>query len=189
MTKKTFREPLTQEEINEHQSTLNGEPAIYCGTYAKYNNGSIDGMWIDLSTFQYYDDFIEFCQRLHADERDPELMFQDYENFPKCWYCESGIDESTFDKIIEYADLDQNMQEAYLAYLEHYDSSAELKDVQERYKGHYDDPEDFAEQLVTDCYDLSSLPDWLIIDWAAAWRTLETGGDYFEADGHIFSCY
>lgn len=52
-------------------------------TYGKYNDGSLCGLWIDLSSFNSYDDFIEFCQAIHADEEDQELMAQDYEGFPR----------------------------------------------------------------------------------------------------------
>ena len=62
-----YREPLTKNEIREHAAHYeNSNPAVYCGTYAKYNNGSLYGMWIDLSTFENYHDFMEFCNRLHA---------------------------------------------------------------------------------------------------------------------------
>ena len=50
-----YREPLTKNEIREHAAHYeNSNPAVYCGTYAKYNNGSLYGMWIDLSTFENY---------------------------------------------------------------------------------------------------------------------------------------
>lgn len=78
------------EAITEHESDYrDGNPSLYCGTYAKYNDGDISGLWIDLSTFDSYNDFIDFCKAYHVDEEDPELMFQDYENFPREWYCES----------------------------------------------------------------------------------------------------
>ncbi|MDY5685126.1 MAG: antirestriction protein ArdA [Prevotella sp.] len=32
------------------------QPAIYCGTYKKYNEGSLFGAWLDLRTFDSYDD-------------------------------------------------------------------------------------------------------------------------------------
>ena len=76
-----------------------GHPAVYVGTYAKYNDGSLFGMWVDLVKCGDYDTFMEVCHNLHADEEDPELMYQDYECFPSAWYSESGIDEDTFDKI------------------------------------------------------------------------------------------
>lgn len=54
------------------------QPAIYCGTYKKYNEGSLFGAWLDLRTFDSYEEFIDVCKQLHAEEEDPELMFQDY---------------------------------------------------------------------------------------------------------------
>lgn len=65
-------------DVGYHKSSLTGEPSVYCGTYAKYNDGNLCGLWLDLSTFDGYDEFINFCKALHADEDDPELMFQDY---------------------------------------------------------------------------------------------------------------
>jgi antirestriction protein len=186
MAKNYYREPLTESELREHEHDYkSGNPAVYCGTYAKYNNGDLSGQWIDLTTFYDYDEFIEYCERLHADEEDVELMFQDYSDYPYMWYCESGMNEETFNKIIEYSNLSNNEQEAVQAYLSYYGDS-DIQDILERYQGEWDNPEDFAEQLVTDCYDLSALPDWLLIDWAAAWQTLETSGDYTDCDGHIF---
>ena len=39
-----YREPLTKEEIRLHAAHYeNSNPAVYCGTYAKYNNGSLYG--------------------------------------------------------------------------------------------------------------------------------------------------
>lgn len=57
--------------VAQHRSNHNGEPSIYCGTYAKYNEGSICGLWIDLTTFDTHRDFISFCKAIHADEKDP----------------------------------------------------------------------------------------------------------------------
>ncbi len=58
-------------------------PAVYVGTYRKYNEGSLFGMWVDLTACANYDEFIEVCHKLHADEDDPELMYQDFEYFPR----------------------------------------------------------------------------------------------------------
>ena len=57
-------------------------PAVYVGTWHKYNCGSIAGRWFDLTTFDDERDFFAACRALHQDEADPELMFQDYEGFP-----------------------------------------------------------------------------------------------------------
>lgn len=53
------------------------EVKAYVGTYAKYNSGSLFGQWIDVSDFDNMEDFLEACRKLHADEKEPEIMFQD----------------------------------------------------------------------------------------------------------------
>ena len=95
-----------EDYMNDSQDN---HPAVYVGTYAKYNDGSLFGMWVDMVKCGDYDTFVEVCHNLHADEEDPELMYQDYECFPSAWYSESGIDEDTFDRIMEYADMDDMM--------------------------------------------------------------------------------
>ena len=51
------------------------EARIYVGTYAKYNNGSLQGEWVELSDFYDLDDFMERCAEIHEDEEEPEYMF------------------------------------------------------------------------------------------------------------------
>ena len=81
--------------------------------------------------------------------------------------------------------MDVDKQEAYEIYLDNYDSEATVEDFEECYQGHFDCPEDFAEQLY---YELYEIPPHLVyfIDRKAVWRNLDTGGDYTELDGHIF---
>ena len=38
------------------------EAAIYVGTYAKYNAGSLFGKWFNLSDFADKDEFMEACK-------------------------------------------------------------------------------------------------------------------------------
>ena len=52
---------------------------LYVGTYKKYNAGSLKGAWLDLADYATPEAFEAACRRLHRDERDPELMFQDCE--------------------------------------------------------------------------------------------------------------
>ena len=106
-----FQKMSVEDYMNDEQDN---HPAVYVGTYAKYNDGDLFGMWVDLVKCGDYDTFMEVCHNLHADEEDPELMYQDYECFPSAWYSESGIDEDTFDRIIEFADLDDDDRDATL---------------------------------------------------------------------------
>ncbi|WP_317226435.1 antirestriction protein ArdA [Chryseobacterium arthrosphaerae] len=44
--------------------------SIYVGTYAKYNNGSLFGKWLDLGDYSDYDELITAMYELHFDEQD-----------------------------------------------------------------------------------------------------------------------
>jgi antirestriction protein len=87
-------------------------PSVYVGTYAKYNEGSIFGKWVNLTDFTNIKDFYLFCFDLHKDEHDPELMFQDWENFPENTIWECSIDNEVFDLL----QLDEHDQKQVLIY-------------------------------------------------------------------------
>ena len=161
-------------------------PAVYVGTYAKYNEGSIFGMWIDLVKCGDFDTFQEVCHNLHADEVDPELMYQDYENFPSAWYSESGIDEDTFDRIIEFADLDDDERDAFEAFSDAFGNNC-IASFRERYMGQWDSEKDFAEHIVDECYNLDDMMGHLAsyFDYEAYARDLFIDDFYF-TDGYVF---
>ena len=72
-------------------------PSVYVGTFFKYNNGSLEGEWVDLTQFSDREEFYEYCGELHNDEDDPEFMFQDWEYIPDGMIGESWIKESLWD--------------------------------------------------------------------------------------------
>lgn len=176
-------------DVGYHKSSLTGEPSVYCGTYAKYNDGNLCGLWLDLSTFNGYDEFINFCKALHADEDDPELMFQDYEGFPSEWYSESCFDEETFNNIKEYSELcNKHSKEAVDAFMGW--GCEELEHFDDCYMGEYKSEEDYAQELIDECYDLDRLMGNLAcyFDYAAFARDLFMSDYYFD-DGFVFRRY
>jgi len=80
------------------------EASVYCGTYAKYNNGDLTGKWLKFSDYNDSEEFFNACKELHSDEADPEFMFQDFENLPEKLYSES-LSEGDVDKIYELVDF------------------------------------------------------------------------------------
>lgn len=164
-----------------HTYTDFTNPAVYVGTYAKYNSGSIAGKWVDLYTFCDYDEFIAYCHELHADEVDPEFMIQDYDNFPNCWYSESGVDEETFDKIINYASADN--KDVIDAFISCFDV-AYLDSLDERYCGCWNSEIDFAQSIIEECY---TLPDFAMnyFDYEKFARDLFLC-DYSYHNGYVF---
>ena len=146
-----------KDAISKHEWKHNSDsPALYCGTYGKYNSGSFKGMWVNVSTFDSYEDFINFCKAIHADEEDPEIMCQDGENIPDS-LCSESMGEEGFNKIAEYCELcDDYSVEAVDDFLE-WDSTEDLDRMHDAYAGVYDSKEDFAREIVNDCYDIENM--------------------------------
>lgn len=135
------------ELIDEHKADISNDTrAVYVGTWAKYNDGSLYGLWIDVDTFDSADEYYDFCKALHADESDPELMTQDIENIPKKFYsCESFNAEEYYEFCEEIDDEEERA--ICLEYWEEVDEYAEPKSIIDRlvYKG--DEPNDYFDEL------------------------------------------
>ena len=133
---------------NESEQGDSDHPRIYVSTYAKYNDGSLEGEWVDLTDFDTYEDFVDYCSELHKDENDPEFMVQDFENFPKKWYHESGLPtEDEFNKINEYYLMSDIEKSAYEAFIDCTDNE-DIDDFHEAYQGQFESASDFAYDLV-----------------------------------------
>ena len=185
-TPESLKEAVIRHEW-KHQSD---SPALYCGTYGKYNSGNFSGMWVTVSTFDSYDDFLNFCYAIHADEENPEIMCQDGENIPDSLCCES-MGEEGFNKIAEYCELcDEYGVEAVDDFLE-WDSTEDLDNMHDAYVGVYDSREDFAREIVSDCYDIENIMGNLAcyFDYEAFARDLFMGDYYFGSHGTVLRTF
>lgn len=128
-------------------------PKVYVSTFNKYNRGSLEGMWVDISLFDDYDEFMDFCTLLHYDDDDPEFMMQDFENFPQDLYDE-GMGRKDFERIHRYCELIEQDKEIVDAYLELYgwDDDLTWEHINDLYQGCYDSEEAFAEYIVDEVY-------------------------------------
>lgn len=104
------------------------EPTLYCGTYAKYNDGSIAGKWLKLNDYPDAEAFLTACRDLHRDEPDPELMFQDFEGFPKDLYGES-LSPEDLRKIYDWVHLDDDDRQLFEEYADATGSLADGVDI------------------------------------------------------------
>ena len=180
-----------KEELKKHEQTNGSDsPALYCGTYGKYNSGNLSGMWLNVSTFDDYEDFLNFCYAIHADERDPELMYQDFENMPDSLYHES-MGEKEFNKIEEYCELcDDYGVSAVYDFLEFY-SPEDLDMMHDSYAGVYDSEEDFAREIVNDRCDLEKMMGDLsyYFNYEALARDLFLGDYHFGSHGTVLRTF
>ena len=172
-------------------SSLDGTPAVYVGTYHKYNCGSIFGAWLNITAFADYEEFIAVCRYLHRDEADPEFMAQDFTDFPEEWYTEGFMSEREFYLIQAYAELNDDEREAFEVYVSAFGSSRDdisiFDNFREAYNGKWSSEEDFAEQLAEDCCMLHGAPESLkmYFDYKAFARDLFIDDYYFES-GFVF---
>jgi antirestriction protein len=175
--------------------TISETPRIYVGTYAKYNNGSLEGDWLDLTDYDSKEDFYKACAELHKDESDPEFMFQDREGIPECMVSESWIADNFWEYLEAMEDLHDHEKEAFQLWLdnESHDLSKEdvsdlIEDFRESYQGHYrGGMEQYAEQCVDEGL-YGEIPDSIVayIDYEKIARDYEASGEFWESDGHIF---
>ena len=167
------------------------EARVSVGAYGKYNNGSLFGAWLDLSDYSDKEDFYEACRELHKDEEDAEYMFQGQENVPENLIGESWISENFFilrDAVEKLGDTEQEAFFVWCNYKSH-DLSEEdaddlVRDFQDEYQGQYDDEEDFAQQIVEECYDLPEFAK-TCFDYKQFARDLFMC-DYWFDDGFVF---
>ena len=183
-------EELEEVDLDFHKYDYrSGNPAVFVCSYHKYNEGRpLAGMWLDLTSFSTYVDFVAACRWLHRDEADPEYMYLDYENYPDCWYHEGSLDEDTFERIQEYAELDDDEREAYEAFLDiTCESAPSMDDFRERYCGEWDSEEAFAEHLADELCMFDNVPENItrFFDFKAFAHELFMS-DYDFSDGHVF---
>jgi antirestriction protein len=178
---------MTQ-NTNKHialTSDITDQPAVYVGTYHKYNSGSIAGSWIDLTLVDSKEEFYEICAELHKDEEDPEFMFQDFQGFPHCFYHECSLDDKLWEYLELIKDSNEDKAEAIADFIEGgYDS----EDFEDNYEGQFDSEIDFAYHIVDELDMLHDVPENLkyYFDYEKYARDLFIGDYWISDNGHVF---
>lgn len=164
---------------------------IYCGTYGKYNAGSLDGQWFDLEDYTDKLEFLEACQVFHDrnnpvdDDGDPipaehEFMFQDFEG-PRSMISECHVDAALWDMMEHRAD--EEAKNAFVDYYGEWDGDR----FNECYRGEYSSDTAMAEEFLDETGGLGSIPENLrwYFDYEKFARDLLIS-DMFESNGHYF---
>jgi len=164
---------------------------IYVGTYGKYNNGSIQGEWIELDKHTTEEDFFNLCKEIHQDEEDPEFMFQDFETpeFFKNEISEYGFSSEFWERFDDAKNLDESEYEAFSAYINN-GMEWDIDNFRDAYIGHFDGfnvNEEFGQHILEEMGELEQVPTHLryYIDAESYGRDLLMG-DFFECEGYIF---
>lgn len=139
------KELKVPESIEQYRMTDLSGIGVYVGTYRKYNNGSLYGMWVDLEACGDEDTFMDVIKQLHYDEKDPEYMYQDFQCFPRKFYEESHLD---LEGIFEWLEHDENERDIIEAYWSDRDDDVDMQTILDRYVGKDLDFEDMAREEV-----------------------------------------
>ena len=167
---------------------------LYVGTYAKYNNGSLDGDWIDLDKYNSRDDFINACYKLHKEEDDPELMFQDCEidfDWEEKFYSECSAPSEEYwnikDKLLLKKGFDEELWSEWLKDTDHEPTVENIEIFEDSLIGKFNSPEDFAEEEAIDSGLISrDSPLSFYIDWRKYWEEEYEMNGYTAIGNHIF---
>lgn len=147
--------------------TTQTEARLYVGTYAKYNDGVLFGKWFDLSDYSSKEEFLAACYELHEDEADPELMFQDFEGFPKSFYHESSVPDELWDWLA----LDESDREILALYKYAVNEDGTIEDARDSFAGTAESEAAFAENMAEELGEIpKDFPAWIQIDWQGSWN-------------------
>lgn len=165
---------------------------VYVGTWGKYNGGSLHGEWIDLSKFDTPEEFKNYChKKLHADEPDAELMFQDVEG--PAWV-RSVISEygMNYEMVWGWLALDDYEKPVVDGYIELYgiDGFDDFDDLvisaQDAYLGgEGQDFDDWVQEFFSETMGDMSVDDFL--DRHYNWFDFDTAKMYMENDGYGYN--
>lgn len=92
------------------------EAEVYCDTVKKYAEGKQNGKWMKLSDYKNAEEFLDACRELHADEKHPELFFEDWQNIPAPFISETRIAPCFWDVMNE---LDESEHDAFAEWAEY----------------------------------------------------------------------
>ena len=168
-----------------NSNTTTTQPAVYVGTYHKYNCGSIAGAWLTLTSYDDEADFLAACYALHANETDPELMFQDIEGIPDAFASEGRIDWSFVEGFREASDAGK--AGAYVVWTA-LTGRADFDEFDDAYLGGTTCEQAYAMGYVEDHGLLDGMPEDLrgYFDYSAYGRDLFLNGLTL-ADGYVFA--
>lgn len=174
---------------------MNDRPAVYVGTYHKYNSGSIYGKWMCPGDYDTYEEFMEACGELHRDEPPGmrEFMFQDKEYIPGRLYSESSFSRTEFAYCKAWDEMsDPFALEAYAELFdipEDADADDIIDDFNDLYHGYYDSPEDAFYEMADEEMDIWNFPAHLrcYFDYEGYARDMMIN-EYEECNDYYFRC-
>jgi antirestriction protein len=153
-------------------------PAIYVANLSAYNEGRLVGKWIKIDSLTDADMVRAEIQEMLDNTGGEEYAIHDYDNLPS-----TGGEWPDIDELVEIAhavnEHGYNLIKGFVDYF----GASQLGEFEDFYNGTFSDEEDFARDLVDQCYDLDKMMGSLAsyFDYEAFARDLFMG-DYVSVD-------
>jgi antirestriction protein len=112
------------------------------------------GEWLDAEDYDDGDEFLEACEEIS-----PNFRFLAWDGVPDIFIKETFIDSGLWDYIEALEDFDQKAMEAFVECFGFWNR----KSFEESYSGHYDSPEEMAEDYLEQTGDITQIPEHLRI--------------------------
>ncbi len=168
-------------------------PRIYVACLAAYNNAKLHGEWIDAT--QDPDDIQAAIKAMLA--KSPEAGAEEWAIHDSEGFGSLKVDENeSIDDVSAAAKFIAEHGELAAAFLSQRgtaDVSEAPEYLREQYRGAWGSLGDYAEDLITECYDLKGVPECIKyhIDWDGIGRDMELNGEIWtiELNGevHVFA--
>lgn len=135
--------------------TTTTTPRIYVACLASYNAGILHGKWLDIDDYSNVEELQEAIRQMLAESPEPdaeEYAIHDYEGF-------GGYNVQEYDDMADLFTLSELIGEhgpIIADFLGHYmcDFSELAEKFEQAYCGCYTDEEDYARELIDNCYDI-----------------------------------
>ncbi len=136
------------------------EAKVYVGTYGKYNNGSLSGAWLDLWTIRTRKNFTKPAGNFTRTRKMRNICsgLREYPGSPD--FRKADFVKTSFPCVMRWIWTTPNRKPfSCSATYKSHDLSEEdaddlIRDFRDEYRGQYDDEEDFAYEIIEECYDL-----------------------------------
>lgn len=122
-------------------------PRIYVACLASYNNGTLHGEWIDVTTEEEMQDKINIMLKASPCPDAEEWEIHDHEglsSYGELFSLEQCIERAEF--IAEHGDIGEELISECSGDMEH------AKNLMDNYNGEFDTEIDFAYHIVEECY-------------------------------------
>lgn len=158
----------------QRQGETKVDPKIYVADLADYNAGILRGRWISIEEHTEIEDIQAEIWEMLREKGHEEYAIHDYEDMPgNLGECPSLKDVISIARAVHesgYSIVD--------AYLSHFGID-ELEMLDDRFRGIYEDVEDYARELINECYNLEKMMGSLAyyFDYEAFARDLELNSE------------